>query len=231
MTVPGRSRLLTVAVALAGAAGLAACGDDGAAGPGPDAATVTPTAAPTGEAGAPTTAPDADPVTPAPTADAPAATEPPDGSPPPPPPRPASAAGGACHLLDYPTLYEHLGLAFDVAAARSKDDAHACVVRTTTAPLPDLALTVVKTSADPEGFELDLMPEDAEEVERLGRIGYLAETSPEGDRGPGLEIGWLSADNRLLTVVLTLPEGADEDPADYADGLIEVARTVDRRRI
>lgn len=163
----------------------------------------------------------------------PAATAAPEPTPtpvtPPSPLRAASAAGGACHLLDYATLYEHLGLAFDVAAARSHDDAHACVLRATTAPLPNVVLTVVPTSADLESFELDLTPEDAEEVERLGQIGYLAELVGGDDRGPGLEVGWLSADERLVTLALTLPDG--EDPTAYAEGLIEVARTVDRRRI
>ena len=32
-----------------------------------------------------------------------------------------------------------------------------------------------------------------------------------------------------MTLALTLPDG--EDPTAYAEGLIEVARTVDRRRI
>ena len=90
---------------------------------------------------------------------------------------------------------------------------------------------MVPTSADLESFELDLMPEDADEVERLGRMGYVVAVEPVDDRGPGLEVGWLSADGRLVTLALTMPKETDADPTDYADGLIEVARTVDRRRI
>ena len=50
------------------------------------------------------------------------------------------------------------------------------MLRATTAPLPNVVLDgTSRTSADLESFELDLTPEDAEEVERLGQIGYLAE--------------------------------------------------------
>lgn len=232
MSVPGHhrngprptrgGRLAAVAAALAGVAVAAGCAEDGSQPAGPAGTAVVGTVSPTVSA--------SDDAAPSPSATG-APTAAPRTPPADWPTRRASVVGGACHLLDYPTLYEHLGLVFDVAAARSRDDAHACVVRATAAPLPDLALTVVPTSTDAEGFELDLMPEEAEEVERLGRIAYLVEREPEGDRGPGLEIGWLSADDRVLTLALTLPPDTDEDPAAYAEGLLEVARTVDRRRI
>lgn len=52
-----------------------------------------------------------------------------------PPPAPiaadvaAASSGGACRLLDFAVIEEHLKVRFDVAAASQRGDTHTCVVR------------------------------------------------------------------------------------------------------
>jgi hypothetical protein len=82
-----------------------------------------------------------------------------------------------------------------------------------------LVLTVTPTTVDVPTFVQDVTPSGATAISRLGKAGY---------QGPGLHIGWLSGDDRLLTLTLRLPEQADPDR--YADGLLELARSIDRAR-
>lgn len=162
------------------------------------------------------------------------ATAEPTGSmpPPPSPPLAAAAAGGACYLLDYQLVYDQLGLAFDVSAARERDDAQSCVIRAVAQPLPDLALTVVPINTGEDDFRTDLLPEKAVELDQLGQVGYHAAVAGSGDRGPGREVVWLAGDGKLLTLGLTLPEDARKaDVKPYVDGLVELARAIDRLRI
>lgn len=143
---------------------------------------------------------------------------------------PASNAGGACHLLDYATIREQLDVAFDVAAARKSGETHTCVVRATAVSLPDLVLTVTPISTSEQDFAADVVPDEADEVEGLGRSGYRVVRPANRDRGPVVEVGWLAGDGRLVTVRFTLAEGAD-DPEAYLDGLVALATSIDRARV
>lgn len=134
------------------------------------------------------------------------------------PPRPA-AAGGACHLLDYDVIAAHLGVRFDVAAARSSGDSHTCVLRRERERMPELVLAVTPARVDVPTFVEDFTPAGSTAVSELGKAGYL---------GPGLEVGWLSGDDRLLLLSLAMPDGSGPD--EPGDGLLALARAIDRWR-
>jgi hypothetical protein len=137
-----------------------------------------------------------------------------------PPPGPAAVpVRGACHLLDPALVEAHLGLVLEVAAARDRDGTHTCVRRPEVDRLPELVLTVTPTTMDLPAFVEVITPAGATAVSALGKAGY---------QGPGLEVGWLSGDDRLLVLSLALPGDADLDR--YAGGLLDLARTVDRAR-
>lgn len=144
----------------------------------------------------------------------------PSGPVPVPPPRPPAApVRGACHLLDPVMVEAHLGLVLEVAAARDRDGTHTCVRRPEVDRRPELVLTVTPTTIDLPTFVEVVAPARATAVSALGKAGY---------QGPGLEVGWLSGDDRLLVLSLALPEDTDSD--HYADGLLGLARAIDRAR-
>lgn len=131
---------------------------------------------------------------------------------------PASVSG-ACYLLDQSVIVEHLELTLAVAAARDRGGTHSCVRRAEASGEPELVLTVTPTTVDVPTFVHDLTPSGATAVSQLGKAAY---------HGPGLQVGWLSGDNRLLTLSLVPPAG--ENPDRYTGGLLELARAIDRAR-
>jgi hypothetical protein len=161
----------------------------------------------------------ADPPAPAPLAPA-AATE-----------WPASVAGGACQLLDYATIEAAIKVRFDVAAASQQGKTYTCVVQHSDAARPDLTLAVTASTADPATFRSTMVPAKAQPVTGLGKAAYRAGIAGSTAQGAAVEVGWLSADKRLLTLRFTFPPGAAAAAVDgLAPQLVELAKKIDKTR-
>lgn len=158
-----------------------------------------------------------------------------DGKPGPKPTRwPAATAGGACQLLDYGTVQEKTGTSFDVAAGGQQDATYTCVLQNTGRTVPDLSLAVTPTTADPTIFRNTVMPKGAAVLTGLGKVGYRANVPAviKSGRGPGVEIGWLSANNRILVLRYTMPgDAAAPAVEDTALKLFELAKAVDQASV
>ncbi|MFC0508670.1 hypothetical protein [Micromonospora costi] len=137
-----------------------------------------------------------------------------------PPPAPiavdvaAASSGGACRLLDFRVIEQHVKVRFDVAAASERDDTHTCVVRAGGATLPELALTVTETSMDKATFAADVVPDSAAKVSGLGQQAYRRTTGAASGHGPVAEVGWLSTDGRLATLRWTTARGTAKGAVD-----------------
>ncbi len=142
---------------------------------------------------------------------------------------PASAAGGACILLDYPQIEEHIGVRFDVAASDQTDDTSTCVVQTEAQTLPDLTLSVVaSTPADAAMFLGELKPKGAKKLDGLGKAAYRSTEAATDGGGPAVELGWLTADKQIKTLRFAFAAGAsDEDTADMAGRLVNLAQALE----
>lgn len=141
---------------------------------------------------------------------------------------PAASSGGACRLLDFAVIEEHAQVRFDVAAASARGDSHTCVVRSGTASLPELTLTVTETSIDPTTFTEDVVPAKATKVTGLGQKAYRRTGAAAGGHGPVAEVGWLAGGGRLATLHWTSPKGTDRGAVDdLVTGLVELAKKVD----
>ncbi len=141
---------------------------------------------------------------------------------------PAGSVGGACHLLDYDVVAKFLGLTFEVAAASQSATTFSCVLRTRAASYPDLVLTVTPTKADDKVFRSTIMPKGATAVAELGKVAYSAPTRPEDSAGPGVEIGWLTGDRRLIMLRCHLAPGtASELAARLTPKLVSLAVEID----
>ncbi|HWG99507.1 MAG TPA: hypothetical protein VNV66_09330 [Pilimelia sp.] len=137
----------------------------------------------------------------------------------------AAAAGGACALLDFAAVRRTLGVTFDVAAATGAGRTRSCVLRATAARHPDLLLTESRTTADAAAFGEEVRPSGARRVTGLGRAAYRATVAPTRGRGPAVEIGWLTADGRLLTLRHTLAAGAPAAAAAALGGRLHALAT------
>lgn len=151
--------------------------------------------------------------------------------PPPAPPAievPASAAGGACRLLDYPMIEEATGMRFDVSAATTQRKTYTCVVQTQEASRPDLALSVTATSADASIFADEVVPDGAKQVKGLGKAAYRRTLASGKGHGAGVEVGWLSGDGRLMYLRYTFASGQDKAAAEeFAPKLVTLAKKID----
>lgn len=136
---------------------------------------------------------------------------------------PASVAGGACQLLDYDGIADALGVRFDVAAASRQGSTNTCVVQRGEADRPDLVLAVTKTTADAAIFRSTMVPKGAQAVTGLGKAAYRARVG-----GPGVEVGWLSGDGRLITLRFTAAPG--KQPV-AVDALVALAKKVDKSSV
>lgn len=155
-----------------------------------------------------------------------------------PPPRvvdlPASAAGGACQLLDYPVIEEATGVRFDVAASGTHSGSHTCVIRSEAAERPELALAVskTKTRVDAAVFKEEVAPGGGKNVSGLGKAAYRATLAPGKDHGAGVEVGWLTGDGRLISLRYVLPSGEDRAAADeFAAKVVALAKRIDAQKI
>lgn len=147
---------------------------------------------------------------------------------------PAAQAGGACQLLDYAVIEQMLGLVFDVAAGGRHDATYTCVLQPTAATVPDLSLAVTPSTATPVVFRSAVAPRGAAAVTGLGRAAYRAGVAPapKAGRGAGVEIGWLSTNNRILVLRCTLaPDAGAETVGHLSAKLVELAVKVDRTRV
>lgn len=141
---------------------------------------------------------------------------------------PASAAGGACQLLDFSLIEETTGSAFDVSASSTSRDSHSCVIRSETAEHPELALSVTETTADVAIFKEELVPGGSKTVTGLGKVAYRATLAPAKGHGAGVEVGWLTGDGRLINLRYVFPAGEDRATAGaFAGKLVALAKKID----
>jgi hypothetical protein len=146
-----------------------------------------------------------------------------------PSPPAAEAAGGACLLLDFEQVTAQLGVTFEVSAASNVGETYTCVLRRVSAALPDLALSVSPTLADPKLFGSMVMPKGATALPDLGKTGY-GRTVPAADgAGPAAEVGWLSGNQRLMIMrYRSTPGTPDADLAAALPRLVTLAQKVDQ---
>ncbi|ROT32870.1 hypothetical protein EF879_06745 [Micromonospora sp. HM5-17] len=141
---------------------------------------------------------------------------------------PAASAGGACQLLDYPVIEEAIGVRFEVSAASRYGKTDTCVVRGEAADGPELALAVSPTTADSGIFADEVVPRGGTSVKGLGKAAYRATTKAAKGSGPGVEVGWLTGNGRLVNLRYTFPEG--DEPVDldeFAGKLVTLAKKID----
>ncbi|WP_018352848.1 hypothetical protein [Longispora albida] len=148
-----------------------------------------------------------------------------------PPAVPASAAGGACSLLDYAGVASALGVQFHVAVAGGTAQAQTCVLKQSDSRYPDLTLAVAPTKADAKVYASTVTPKGSAPVSGLGKSAYSRALAPAGPAGAGIEVGWLSANGRMLTVQFTLPAGGDAAAAGgLTPKLVDLAKQVDAKK-
>lgn len=144
------------------------------------------------------------------------------------PPSPAALAGGACLLMDYDTVRKALGVQFAVAAAADSSGSYTCVLRTATTNLPDLVLAITSTDLTGAEFLADVQPAAAIAVKELGKVGYVEQVAAASGGGPAIEVGWLSGNDRLITMRYTGATGTTADQLTaLTTGMITLARHVD----
>ena len=142
---------------------------------------------------------------------------------------PAEDAGGACLLLSFEQVDTVLGVAFGAAGASISGDTSTCVLRKVETPLPDLALSVSPTLADPTVFKASVAPKGSSAVPDLGKVAYSRPVPAAGGAGPGAEIGWLSGNQRLMVLRYRTPPGTPAgDPTALLPKLVDLARKVDQ---
>lgn len=144
-------------------------------------------------------------------------------------PVPAQAAGGSCQLLDYDEINTDVGIGFDVAAASQIDQTFTCVLEREGAPLPDLTFTItLVTDLDIPTFRSRVIPSGSTVIGDLGKIGYSRSLSPANGAGPGVEVGWLAGNQRLINFRLRLAAGtAAGDATALTPKLLTLARRID----
>jgi hypothetical protein len=141
---------------------------------------------------------------------------------------PAATAGGACAYLDYGTIEKTIGVRFAISAASQSGQTSTCVVQPDQAELPDLALTITKTTADAEIFKSDVVPDKgATAVKGLGLAAYQAPVAATKSAGPGLEVCWLTKDKRLMSLRFTGIPDSPAPPKSLSAELVTLAKHVE----
>ena len=142
---------------------------------------------------------------------------------------PAASAGGACILWDWAFIQQKTGQKFDIAASNQVDDTSSCVVRTSDAAYPTLALSVVEsTKADASLFNEVMVPAKATKLKGLGKAAYRLAGKASGDHGPTVEISWLSEAAQLQSLKFVFPPDAPEGPVkDMQTKLLSLAKAMD----
>jgi hypothetical protein len=142
--------------------------------------------------------------------------------------QPAALSGGACQLLDYDTVEAALGVRFAVAASATSGATFTCVLQPDGAGEPDLSLAVTATEADQSVFRTSVVPKGAAVIQDLGKVGYQLGVPAGGGAGPGLEVGWLSGNQRLMVLrYRTAGDAAGTDVNALLPKLVELARKID----
>ncbi len=145
---------------------------------------------------------------------------------------PAEYAGGACQLMNFDLVKGSLGVDFDVAGAGNVDDSYTCVLQKLKDELPDLTLSVTPTQADIALFHDKVIPKGATVLSDLGKLGYSRTVGPAAGAGPAAEVGWLSGNQRLMTLRYRSPAGTD--PAQVSalvSKLVDLAKKVDQASV
>lgn len=141
---------------------------------------------------------------------------------------PAGDAGGACQLLDYEDIQETLGDEFSIAAASQVNTTFTCVTQAAGKTLPDLTLAVTSTTADETAFKTTVQPKTATPVPGLGKVAFQSPIPATPTTGPGVDVGWLAGNARLIDLRLRLPLTATPtDVAAAAPRLIALAKRID----
>ncbi|WP_432836384.1 hypothetical protein [Dactylosporangium sp. CA-092794] len=141
---------------------------------------------------------------------------------------PAASAGGACQLLDFGMVNAKLGLDLSVAAGASLDNTFTCVLQAKGVSYPDLVLAVSSTTIDADVFGDMIQPKNATAVQGLGVAGYQMPTPAAGKAGPGVEVGWLAGNKRIIELSLRFAPGTpDQRAADAVPKVVELAKLID----
>jgi hypothetical protein len=142
---------------------------------------------------------------------------------------PAAIAGGACQLLDYTVIKAAIDIDFNVAAASESAGTASCVLERVGASLPDLALSVTPSKVSVDVFASTVTPSGAKTASGLGKRAYWVPVAAADSAGPGIEVGWLSANQRLMMLRLRTPTGtAAGDLTPLAPKLVALAKTIDK---
>jgi hypothetical protein len=148
---------------------------------------------------------------------------------PPPTREPVEVAGGACQLLSYDQVAAALAVDFGAAGAGNTGETYTCVLRKVESTLPDLSLSVSPTLADAAVFGASVAPKGSTSIGDLGKIGYSRTVPAAAGAGPGAEVGWLSSNQRLMTLrYRTVPGTPAGDATALVPKLVDLARKVDQ---
>jgi hypothetical protein len=141
---------------------------------------------------------------------------------------PAAQSGGACQLLDYDVIEATIGVRFAVAASATSTATFTCVLQPDGAGLPDLTLAVTATEADMSVFHSTVIPKGATTIEDLGKISYRVGVPASATAGPGVEVGWLSSNQRLMVLRFHSATGTAQADVDaLAPKLVDLAKKID----
>ena len=73
-----------------------------------------------------------------------------------------------------------------------------------------------------------IQPKDAQPVQGLGLAGYQMPTPATDQAGPGVEVGWLAGNKRIIELSLRFPPGTPAEKASEAvPKLVELAKLID----
>ncbi|MFB9234468.1 hypothetical protein ACFFWC_02770 [Plantactinospora siamensis] len=143
---------------------------------------------------------------------------------------PAASAGGACELLDFAAVRAAVGVPFDVSGATAVQGTRSCVLRSAAGALPDLALSVAETEADPAIFRATAVPRGGRKLDGLGQAAYQTTSAPAKGRPATAEVGWLSQDHQLFTVRYSGTPTDDRAATErLIPGLVSLAKQIDAR--
>lgn len=141
---------------------------------------------------------------------------------------PAAAAGGACQLLDWDMIKSSLGLTFAIAAAGQQGTTFTCVTQGHGTSLPDLMLAVTASTVDASIYTATVQPKGATAVPGVGKVAFSLLTAPSADAGPGVEIGWLAGNSRIIDLRLRLaPHATAADSQAALPKMVDLAKKVD----
>jgi hypothetical protein len=122
-----------------------------------------------------------------------------------------------------------LAVDFGVAGASNTAETYTCVLRKVETALPDLSLSVSPTLADATVFKVSVAPKGSAVIGDLGKVGYSRTVPAATGTGPGAEVGWLSSNQRLMTLRFrTAPGTPVGDAAALVPKLVDLARKVDQ---